>query len=156
MLTGLPAVRFAYAASRDPALQHAFWKLILTSTFQSLEIVESTRFFPQKASCVFSRSVTSMLGRQNSASFYQHYLWLGNIWFPGSLWKGIRVLGDLNFALPSTSVISTGLRISAEAGFLCLTLNTFGYYPYRSLKFPGGGNFSFRGCCWSLNIQSSL
>lgn len=156
LLTGPPAVRFLYAVRGDPVLQHAFQKLISTSIFQSLEVAGSPRFFSQKASCVFSRSATSMLGRQNSASFYQHYLWLGSIWVPGSLLKVCRVLGDLNFALPSTSVISTDVRISAEGGFLCLSINTFRYYPYRSLKLPGGGNFAFCGCCWSLSMQSSL
>lgn len=156
LLAGPSAVRFAYPARGGPVLHHAFWKPISTSTFQSLKAAGSTRFFPQKTSCVFSRSVTSILGRQNSASFYQHNLWLGSIWVPDSLLKGSRVLGNLNFALPSTSVISTCLRISAEVDFLCLTLNTFKCDPYQSLTFLGSGHFSFHGCCWCLNIQLSL
>lgn len=73
--TNRPACsRFAHPARGDPVLQHAFWKLISTRTLQSLEVAGSTRFFPQRVSCVLSRSVTSMLRRQNSASFYQHYL----------------------------------------------------------------------------------
>lgn len=74
------AARFTYGARGNPVLQIAYWKPKSNSTFQSLSVLGSTRFFPQKTSCVcvLPRSaVSSMSGIQNSTFF--HYLRLGSV-----------------------------------------------------------------------------
>lgn len=153
------AARFTYGARGNPVLQIAYWKPKSNSTFQSLSVLGSTRFFPQKTSCVCAASVCCQLHVWNTEFYFFPLSTAGQRLSPRLITEREQGLGTLGFCSAFNCWDFSRLEKCSWGGISMFDVrisNTFKYYTYRSLPFPGRGNFSFHGCCWNVNIQSSL